>query len=164
MQPLLFASHGLNHNPESSQLHHKCALHAAVHFMNSISIGTFNSFQIIVFFGVLLQAEVTQRLSYGRETSEGNAKMHSHEDLAKKLQVIWDCIIAAISLLPFWFCIFLTLTWSLGVVGFSSYFKVLCKLPCATLLQLHGWFPKFPLAQGRGDFCVSKQWLLLRKK
>ena len=48
----------------------------------------FNSFQIIVFFGVLLQAEVTQRLSYGRETSEGNAKMHSHEDLAKKLQVI----------------------------------------------------------------------------
>nr|POF18355.1 protein free1 [Quercus suber] len=32
------------------------------------------------------RAEVTQRLSYGRETSEGNAKMHSHEDLAKKLQ------------------------------------------------------------------------------
>ncbi|KAK4583906.1 hypothetical protein RGQ29_021861 [Quercus rubra] len=31
-------------------------------------------------------AEVTQRLSYGRETSEGNVKMHSHEDLAKKLQ------------------------------------------------------------------------------
>ncbi|KAK7820216.1 protein free1 [Quercus suber] len=35
---------------------------------------------------LLIGAEVTQRLSYGRETSEGNAKMHSHEDLAKKLQ------------------------------------------------------------------------------
>ena len=88
MQPLLFASHGLNLNHVSNQLHHKCTLHAAIHFMNSISIGMFNSFQIIVFFGVLLQAEVTQRLSYGRETSEGNVKMHSHEDLAKKLQVI----------------------------------------------------------------------------
>ena len=92
-------------------------------------------FKLLYFFGVLLQAEVTQRLSYGRETSEGNVKMHSHEDLAKKLQVIWDCIIAAISLLPFLFCIFLTLTWSLGAVGFSSYFKVLYKLPCATLYR-----------------------------
>lgn len=31
-------------------------------------------------------AEVTQRLSYVSEASEGNAKMQSHEDLAKKLQ------------------------------------------------------------------------------
>lgn len=34
-----------------------------------------------------------------------------------------------------WFCIFLTLTWNLGAVEFSAYFKVLYKLPCATLYR-----------------------------
>lgn len=157
MQPLLFASHGLNPNPDSSQLHHKCALHAAVHFMNSISIGTFNSFQIIVFFGVLYRLKLLKGWVMG----------------GKHLKEMLKCIVMKILQRSFrWYEIALLLLYLSFhfdfAVGFSSYFKVLYKLPCATLqmffLQLHGWVPKFPLEQGRGDFCVSKQWLLLRKK